>query len=453
MSATTDITRLGAAALARAVQARELSCREVVDAALERIEAVDPSVNAVRVPLADEARAQADRADARLAAGEPAGPLQGVPFTVKENVDVAGTATTHGVAAFAGNVAPADAPAIAHLRAAGAIPVGRANMGELALRWHTQSALGGATRNPRDPELTPGGSSGGDAVAVATGMAPLGVGNDLGGSLRFPSQCCGTVAIRPSLGRVARASSLPPRDTPAGNQLMNVDGPLARSVADLELALAVMSAPDPRDPWHVTAPLAGPPAPRRVAVMAPPDAHPDVQRALKEAAGALAHAGYELTGEEPPRVAEAAELWAAIIADEVRAIWPAIGAVAGAEANAFVAAVLEAVPGPDGTRYAHALSERQAIAREWAEHTLILAPICTAPPFKTGEDLGGPEAVQTLLERMRAVVAVNLLGLPAVAIHGIQVIGPRLREDLCLEAAKAIEAAHGAPDPIDPQIT
>jgi amidase len=188
-----------------------------------------------------------------------------------------------------------------------------------------------------------------------------------------------------------------------------------------------------------------------------PDAHPDVQRALHEAAAALAHAGYELTDEQPPRIPEAAELWAAIIADEVRGLWAAIGALAGPEANAFVDAVLEAVPGPDGARYAHALSERQAIARAWGElqarTPLILAPVCTAPPFTVGEDLGGAEAVTRLLGSMRAVVAVNLLGLPAVAVHGIQLIGPRLREDLCLDAAEAIEAAHGAPEPIDPRST
>src|SRR5918911_3505773 len=223
-------------------------------------------------PMDGAARRAAERAEAQLAAGQAVGPLHGVPFTVKENVDVAGTATTHGVAAFAGNVAPADAPAVAHLRAAGAIPVGRTNMGELALRWHTHSALGGATRNPHDAALTPGGSSGGDAVAVATGMVTLGVGNDLGGSLRFPAQCCGIVALRPSLGRVARASALPPEDMPVGNQLLNVDGPLALRVADLRLALEVMSAPSPRDPWHAPAPLSGPPAPRRVTVFSPPDA-------------------------------------------------------------------------------------------------------------------------------------------------------------------------------------
>jgi amidase len=451
MSASTDTTRLGAAGLARAIRARELSCREAVDAALERIAAVDPAVNAVRVPLADTARAAAERADAQLAAGEPVGPLHGVPITVKENVDVAGTATTHGVAAFARNVAPVDAPAVAHLRAAGAIPVGRTNMGELAFRWHTQSAIGGATRNPHDPALTPGGSSGGDAVAVATGMAPLGVGNDLGGSLRFPAQCCGIVALRPSLGRVARASALPPQDMPVGNQLLNVDGPLGLRVADLRLALEVMSAPSPRDPWQVPAPLGGPPLARRVTVVPAPDAHPQIRRALDEAADALAAAGYEVAEGDPP---DGAELWVTILADEIRAAWPLLAPVAGPEATRFVEAVLANVPGPDGGRYMHALSERQAIARAWselqAERPLVLAPVCTQPPFAVGDDLAGPEAAAALVGRMRAVVTVNLLGLPAVAIHGVQLIGPRLREDACLDAAEGIETAYGAPAPVDP---
>jgi amidase len=218
---------------------------------------------------------------------------------------------------------------------------------------------------------------------------------------------------------------------------MNVDGPLATRVADLRLALAAMSRPDARDPWHVPAPLVGPPVPRRVTVFIPSDADPEIERALRAAADALAGVGYELEAGEPPRLAEAAELWAAILADEIRAAWPLLSAVAGPEAAAFVAAVLDAVPGPDGARYLHALAERQAIARAWAEHPLILAPVCTAAPFAVGADL---EAVGPLLERMRAVVAVNLLGLPAVAVGGVQLIGPRLREDVCLDAAEAVES-------------
>ena len=130
---------------------------------------------------------------------------------------------------------------MANLREAGAIPMARTNLPDFALRWHTDNALHGATRNPWDATRTPGGSSGGEAVALATGMTPLGLGNDLGGSLRWPSQCNGTAALRPTLGRVPRATMIEPVDAPISIQLMNAEGPMARHVADLRLALEVMA--------------------------------------------------------------------------------------------------------------------------------------------------------------------------------------------------------------------
>src|SRR5215471_9540710 len=192
----TDLWRMGAWELAERVRSREVSRREVVEAHLRRIEDVNPRVNAISVVLADEALAAAEDADR----GD--GPLAGVPVTIKENIDVAGSATTFGIVPLREALAREDAPHIAELRAAGAIPIGRTNMPELGMRWHTASALHGLTRNPWSAGHTAGASSGGDAVAVATGMTPLGMGNDGAGSLRWPAQCCGVAALRPSLGRV-----------------------------------------------------------------------------------------------------------------------------------------------------------------------------------------------------------------------------------------------------------
>src|SRR3954462_11162295 len=162
--AAMEIWELGAARQAAAIRSRELSSREVVAAHLERIEAVNPAFNALRLVLAEQALGAADAADRTV----PAGPLHGVPVSVKENVDVAGTATTWGVPALHGAIAPVDAPVVANLRAAGAIVIARGHMADFALRWHTDDVV-----NPRDPGVTPGGSSGGEAVAVATGMVPL----------------------------------------------------------------------------------------------------------------------------------------------------------------------------------------------------------------------------------------------------------------------------------------
>jgi amidase len=459
-----ELARLGAADLAARIAGRELSSREVVEALLARIDAVNPTVNAIRVVLGDEALAAADAADRAVAAGGELGALHGVPFTIKENVDVAGTATTGGIAALVEAIASRDAPSVAGLRAAGGIPVGRTNLAESGLRWHSHSGAGGQTLNPWDASRTPGGSSGGDAAALATGMTPLGIGNDLGGSLRIPSQWNGTAALKPTFGRVGHATTVPPLDGPLSIQLMSVNGPMARSVADLRLALPAISAPDPRDPWQVPAPLTGPPAARRVAVALWDGVHPDVAAGVRRAADALAAAGWEVEEAEPPRVDDAAAAWTGIVITEVRGIWPILEPMSNSDQKRFVDHVFAAVPPLDAQAYGMAYVDRQALGREWAEWMtqtpLVLAPPCAHPPFEVGFDLRGPEAASELLAQMRMIVPVNLLGLPSAAVpagvegglpQGVQVIGPRFREDLCLDAAEAIESALGTVAPIDPR--
>ncbi len=191
---TTDLWRMSATDLATVIRSGQASSREVLEAHLRRIEAVDPSVNAVTAVLGEQALAAAKAADQATAGGGELRPLHGVPFTVKENIDLAGTPTTQGIKAFAGAIPGRDAPHVARLRAAGAIPLGHTNCPDRGIRWHAGSDLWGATINPWDRSRTPGGSSGGEAAALATGMTPLGVGGDLGGSLRWPAQCCGICA-------------------------------------------------------------------------------------------------------------------------------------------------------------------------------------------------------------------------------------------------------------------
>src|SRR5215471_17952132 len=215
------------------VRGREVSSREVVQAHLNRVEAVNPHLNAIVRLLHDQALGAADAADRAVADGARLGPLHGVPLMVKENIDLAGTPTTQGVPALAEAIAPADAPPVERLRAAGAIPFGRTNLPDFALRVHTDSALHGLTRNPWNPQRTAGGSSGGEAAALAAGMSPLGLGTDLGGSLRNPAHCCGVASIKPSTGAVPAASVIPPQGMTISYQLMSVQGVLARRIADL----------------------------------------------------------------------------------------------------------------------------------------------------------------------------------------------------------------------------
>ncbi|TMB98090.1 MAG: amidase [Chloroflexi bacterium] len=465
-STTTKLWGMGAAELAVAIRQKQVSSREVITAYLARIDAVNPPLNAITRVLGEEALAAADSADKKLAAGEKTGPLHGVPFTVKENIDLAGSATTQGVAALAEADPGLDAPQVANLREAGAIPMARTNLPDFALRWHTDNKLRGATRNPWDPKRTPGGSSGGEAVALATGMTPLGLGNDLGGSLRWPSQCNGTSALRPSLGRVPRATTIEPVDGPISFQLMYAEGPMARHVADLRVALEVMARPSWRDPWHAPVPMAGPPPSRpiRVAMVVDPagkGTSPQVADGVRRAGKQLAAAGYAVDQVEPPAIEEAAEVWANFLIPEVRAMWPMISPIVSDDANRFMGLLFDVNPVLDFGGHMQTMIARQSLARKWAEfqleHPLILAPVCTEPPFPVGTDLT-PEGVAGIVRSMRIVVAVNLLGLPAAAVpvgvaeglpQEVQVIGPRFREDLCLDAAEVLEQAFGTLTPID----
>lgn len=447
--------------LARAIRAREVSSREVVDAALDRIETVNPELNAIRVVLAEEALSAADEADRRLTAGEEVGPLHGVPFTVKENVDVVGSATTRGFAGLGEAVASVDAPIVAGLRAAGGIPIGRTNMAEAGFRYHTASGIGGSTVNPWDRGRTPGGSSGGDAVALVTGMTALGIGSDLGGSLRFPAQCCGTASLKPTFGRVA-AASVSTTEPPMSLQLFAVNGPMARNVSDLRPAFAAACRPDPRDPWQVPVPLEGPPLPHpiRVALTLWNGVDPQVESGVRRAAQALTDAGYAVQESEPPQVDRAVDLWNTLVVSEFRWMWRQLGPLASEELRTVVEdGYFHLVPAPEPVAHGMAYGARKDVAGRWAqfmtEHPLILAPVSAQPPFPVGWDLKVPNTTGELITALRMVLPVNLLGLPAVTVpvgiqdglpQAVQIIGPRFREDLCLDAAAAIEDILGTRD-------
>jgi amidase len=267
----TELWRQSASELAKLIASKQVSATEVVDAQLARMDALNSQVNAVVRVLADEARSAAVEADRKVASGERIGPLHGVPVTVKENIDMAGLPTTWGVPALSGAVVPLDAPVVERIRAAGGIPIGRTNLPDMGMRIHTDSSLYGLTRNPWNRNRTAGGSSGGEAVAIATGMSPIGLGNDFGGSLRSPASACGIASIRPSAGRVPDAGFVPTPDQLLSLQLMNVQGPMARRVADVRLGLQVLMGAHPRDPWSITAPLMGPTVPKPILVALVPE--------------------------------------------------------------------------------------------------------------------------------------------------------------------------------------
>lgn len=465
-----ELCTKSATELAEMIRTREVSATQVLEAHLSRIEEVNPSVNAVTVTLAPEARAAAAEVDRLMATGASAGPLAGVPFTIKENIDVAGSATTWGVAALAGQIAARDAPIVARLREAGAIPFARTNLPDFAFRWDTVSGRAGRTYNPWDPARTAGGSSGGDAAALASGMTPLGIGNDLGGSLRIPAQMCGISTIRPSRGRVAHAAVTQPWPEPISIQMTNCQGPMARRVADLRLALEIISAPDARDPRWVPAPLRGPrpSGPIRVAVVRAPSGgtiDPHVRVGVERAADWLADAGYEVVDAEPPRLEEAAAAWFDAIWADVGALWPGMEPAAGPEQADFVRACLvqEVFKPVDQAAQLALWVAVHDLAAAWAQFALdypiVLAPVCCERPWIVDDDVS---RITEIAVANRMVVPVNILGLPGCVVpvgcddglaQCVQLIGPaRFREDPLLDAAEAIE--HRAPvlTPMQPRV-
>jgi amidase len=463
-----ELWRKSAIELAAMIRHREVSSREVVQAHLDRIEAVNPHLNAIVRLLPDEALAAADAADRAVSAESALGPLHGVPCTVKENIDLAGTPTTQAIPFLAEAVAPVDAPQVERLRAAGAIPIGRTNLPDLGLRVHTDSALHGLTRNPWHPQRTPGGSSGGEAAALATGMSPLGLGNDLGGSLRNPAHCCGVASIKPSTGAVPHATVIPPEDLNISFQLMAVEGVMARRVADVRAGFTAIAGQHPRDPVSVPAVFAdlAPGERPKVAVLPEPpggSTHPGVAAAVRRAADALADDGFDVTEAVPPDYELAIELWGTILSADLRVIQPLLEAVMGPGGRQFLGYALDALPALDLADWATALTARFGVARRWSlwyqEYPVLLSPVWSQPAFPLDFDIASPENAAATLELMRPVLPANLLGTPAAVVPagmadglpvGVQVMGDRYTELRCLSVAEAIEHRLGPLTPIDP---
>jgi len=301
--------------LAAAIRERRLSSVEVVGAFLDRIDAVDGRINAIttRVPR-EQALAQAEAADRAVAAGEPLGPLHGLPIAVKDLMDVAGLPTTHGLAVFAdAPPAKSDSLLAERLRAAGVIFVGKTNTPEVGLGTLTFNGLFGPTRNPWNPGKNAGGSSGGAAAAVAAGMLPLADGSDSGGSIRYPAAFCNLLGLRPSPGRI------PSGRRGDGWSPHGVLGPIARDAADAGLLLSALAGPDPRAPLALdqdSAPFAAlrPAELAGLRIAWSPrggglPVEPEVTRVLDGTLGALAAAGALIEEVEPDLFANADECW------------------------------------------------------------------------------------------------------------------------------------------------
>lgn len=444
-----DPATLTASALAALIRTRQISAEEATRATLTRIDRLNPALNAIVQRMDDQALAEARALDARIARGEDPGPLAGVPVTVKVNIDQKGFATTNGLRIQAGLVATEDSPPVTNLRRAGAVIVGRTNTPAFSLRWFTRNALHGATRNPAFPALTPGGSSGGAASAVAAGLGPLGHGTDIAGSIRYPAFACGIHGLRPGLGRVP-AFNATAGDRLIGGQLMATSGPLARSAADLRLGLAALSQSDPRDPWWTPATAA--PYRKRAALALAPDGlntDPLIRDALTTAARTLAAHGWEIGTPPLPPFREAMELQLTL--------WLSEFGLGGAEAVAREAdpdasfihrELTKLAPPPTLESFMKALQSRARLARLWrgffTDWPVLLTPVSARLPFPDHYDTTSPQAFAEVVEAQMPQIAPPFMGLPGLTVTtgrgathplGIQALADRGGEHILLDVA------------------
>ncbi len=454
-----DLLDLGAGELADALAARQVSALELTDAAIARIETRDAAINAVVVRDFDRAREQARAADAALARGERR-PLLGVPMTVKESNNVEGLPTTWGSPAFSGWTAPADAVAVARLKAAGAVILGKTNVPPFLADWQSNNPVYGRTRNPWDLDRSPGGSSGGSAAALAARMIPLELGSDIGGSIRVPAAFCGVYGHKPSYGVVPLRGHSPPGMDGAPVALAVV-GPLARSAADLDIALGVVAGPEPEEAkgysLEFAPPRAASLADHRVLVI---DSHPaaelddEIRAAVGDLAGRLDALGCPVSrgSDLLPDLAAQHEVYMGLLNTAMTRGAPGAQPINAHEWMALLDAQL-------------------AFRRRWAElfeqFDVVLAPTFGIPAFPHDD---APERERVHVVNGKATPYFAQIAWPGIALlpnlpatacpigltrgglpMSVQVIGPYLEDRTTIAFAGLLEREFGgfvAPPPI-----
>ena len=450
-----------AVALARAIRAKQVSSEEVVNAYLKRMRAVNPKLNAVVQEIADTACEQARAADAAVARGDLIGPLHGVPMTIKDTLDTAGVISTAGTQGRAAFVPEEDATAVARMRSAGAILLGKTNVPELALAPETDNLVYGRTNNPYDLSRSPGGSSGGEASIIAAGGSPIGLGSDCGGSIRIPAHFCGLAGIKPTAGRVSRTGHSPPV-TGLMNRLWHV-GPLSKFVEDLILALRVIIGLDGRDPTLVPMTLGDPGMvdlkSLRVAfytdngILSPT---PETVEVVKKTVEVLSDVVMSVEENCPEGIERTYNIWWSLVSADGGAGVESMLKMAGTtEPHLYLKRFQEAqraakamTPSGFGTLISEWDMFCSAMIRFIENYDVIICPVVAFPAQPHGfilekdKDLG-----------FSYCFTYNLTGWPAVVVRGgtspeglpigVQVVARPWREDVALGVAQHIETALG----------
>ena len=458
-----DITRYSATRLARMIRKKEVSPVEVVDAYLTRIDKLNPKINAIVTLTAESARQQAKEAEQAVMSGRPLPPLHGVPCTVKDPFETAGLRTTNGSKIFANHVPDRDATLVKRLKAAGCIVLGKTNTPEFMMSQFTDNLLVGPTRNPYKKERSVGGSSGGEGAALASRMSPLGIGSDIGGSLRLPAHCCGVVSIRPTQGRCPHTGLL--GIGPAHYGTMDVVGPLARNVQDVALLLSLLEGPDGEDPFcqplRPTSPKIKPVTGLRVGILDQSGLSPvadEVKAAVRKVADILSQGGGHVGAVEDPLLLEIFDTWFTLIGYGIKDISGLIDVEEVLrrrdELDPRFAMLLD-LPTPEPRAYLQAERKRalitRAVIQQYEKVDVILTPVLptTAPLGDQGPVVDGVEQ-QLLYAALPAYLSV-LTGDPAAIVPvangadglpiGVQIMARRGNDTLALSAALAVEKA------------
>ena len=453
-----------ATALAALIRTKQLSSREVVQAHLDRIHAVNPQINAVVTLMAEQALASADAADRAVTTGAPLGALHGVPFSIKDALDTVGVLTQRGSKLFAGNIPDKDATAVARFKAAGGIPLMKSNLPEFSAWTESDNRLTGRTNNPWNLERTPGGSSGGESAALAAGMSPIGIGSDVMISVRGPAAFTGVAALKATHGRIPYTGHYP-RVT---SHWWHV-GPMARTIRDVALGYSILKGPDGIDGYAIHAReaqadgggLAGQPV--RVgwvsdAAFAPVD--PEITAAVAAAAAQLADLGCAVEEVTLPFLGDPFGTLATLVYGEIVPSIKALAAGRESELHAIGAGIV-GTPDPSFADFAgaHAKVEalRSAFAGLFQKYDVLLTPVTpmTATPHGAKElVVNGVKAPWTHV--MAATSPFNMTGLPALSVPyafsseklpiGIQLVARWLDEDTILRLGAMLERRGGLGD-------
>jgi amidase len=443
--------------LARLVRGGEVSATELAMSCLQRIERLDPELNAFVTVCAEEALATARAIDA---GGGSAGPFRGVPVAIKDLAATAGIRTTYSSRAFADFVPDFDTAVVRRLREAGFVVVGKTNTPEFGTTAFTESELNGATRNPWNPERTPGGSSGGSGAAVAAGLVSVAHGSDGGGSIRIPASCCGLVGLKPSRGRVSAA----PFTSFEG---LSTSAPMTRSVADAAALLDVMTGYEPGDPWWAPSPerpfveeVGAPPGRLRIAATTEPPIDvpldPSCTAALASAAALLVDLGHDVVERTPP--------WSEPrLAETFIAVWQVTPALHPVDDLSLLTPLnrelVELASAASAADFGRAATRLHVHARRvvafWEEVDVVLTPTLALPPVPIGwQEESANGAVEQLLRNTEFTpftAIANVTGLPAISLPlewtpdgipiGVQAIGPPGGDALLVRLAAQLEEA------------